>query len=108
MSEQRLTQLRIWQQNLNKSITAQYDLLHHALPTNYDISALQEPYVGTLKNTRATQHWRVHYPTVRDRDTSGRTRATLLVNNQLTWRPLSVDGKLVASRRLALCLREEY
>ena len=100
MPEQTLTQLRIWQQNLNKSITAQEDLLHHALPTNYDILALQEPYIDTLKNTRATQHWRVHYPTVRDRDTSGRTRATLLINNQLStgsWAPLTVPHPDVAA-----------
>ena len=100
MPEQQLTQLRIWQQNLNKSLTAQEDLLHRATPTNYDILALQEPYLDTLKNTRATRHWIVHYPTVRDRDTSGRTRATILVNKHLStgsWAPLMVPHPDIAA-----------
>ena len=100
MPEQMLTQLRIWQQNLNKSLVAQQDLLHRAFPTDYDILALQEQCVDSVKNTRANRHWRVHYPTVRDRDTSGRLRAAILINNKLSteaWSPLEVPHPDVAA-----------
>ncbi|OBZ69995.1 hypothetical protein A0H81_10500 [Grifola frondosa] len=58
----RPTRLRIWQQNLNKSLDAQLDLLHAANPDNYDLLLLQEPYLDHLNLTRANHHWTVVYP----------------------------------------------
>ena len=37
--------LRIWQQNVNKSLTAMDDLLHSASPADYDILAIQKLYL---------------------------------------------------------------
>ena len=85
--------LRILQQNVNKSNTAQFDLLHSASPDDYDIIAIQEPYIDHLKNTRATAHWRVVYPAVADTDAAPRARSILLVNRKLstnTWSPLRI------------------
>ena len=85
--------IRIWQQNLNKSLDAQLDLLHKASPDDYDILLLQEPYIDHLKNTRATRHWRVHYPTVRDPETAGRARSVILINARIStdaWSPLVI------------------
>src|SRR5882672_4993774 len=56
------TCLRLWQQNLNKSRSAQEDLINSDLPKNYDIILLQEPYIDSYGNTKAKKDWRVVYP----------------------------------------------
>ena len=87
--------LRIWQQNVNKSLTAMDDLLHSASPADYDILAIQEPYLDHALRTRATRHWRVHYPTVRDPETTSRMRSVILVNAKLStnaWSPITIPS----------------
>ena len=44
--------LHIWQQNLNKSDKAQYDLINMPLHKSWDILALQEPYIDFFGNTK--------------------------------------------------------
>jgi hypothetical protein len=61
-NEQPHGQLRIWQQNPNKSLEAQTDLLHSLDLNTYDIAMLQEPYVDWLRHTRANTHWTPIYP----------------------------------------------
>ena len=56
------TRLCIWQQNLNKSDKAHYDLINMPLHKNWDILALQEPYIDALGNTMANSWWHVVYP----------------------------------------------
>ena len=56
------TRLHIWQQNLNKSDKAHYDLINMLLHKNWDILALQEPYIDALGNTKANSQWHVVYP----------------------------------------------
>ena len=51
----------IWQQNIAKSSTSQHDLLAKANPNDWDIIALQEPYLDHLKLMRANPHWMVLY-----------------------------------------------
>ena len=53
--------LCIWQQNLNKSDKAHYDLINTPLHKNWDILALQEPYIDTFGNTKANSRWHVVY-----------------------------------------------
>src|SRR6266481_4376798 len=53
----------IWQQNLNKSDKAHYDLINTPLHKSWDILALQEPYIDKLGNTKANSQWHVVYPT---------------------------------------------
>jgi hypothetical protein len=58
--------LRIWQQNLNRSNTAQLHLINLlASPqyANYDIILIQEPYIKFDANTVANKGWYVVYPT---------------------------------------------
>lgn len=55
--------LRIWQQNLNTSHTAQLSLLNSPISNDWDILAIQEPALNSVNNTRASAHWRVVYPT---------------------------------------------
>jgi hypothetical protein len=80
--------LKIWQQNLNTSRSAQLSLLNHHDCTSWDILALQEPYTNPLNNTTANCHYHVVYPTTRYTDSSKRVRAVTLISNLLnanTW-----------------------
>ena len=80
----KLSLIRIWQQNVNKSLDVQLDILHSASPEEYDLLAIQEPYLNHLHNTRATLGWRVIYPVVPDTDRSGRVRSVLLVSARIS------------------------
>ncbi len=85
--------IRIWQQNLNKSNSAQQDLLSGVHATDIDIIALQEPYIDGHHLTRGTPHWRVQYPTVRDPDTAGCARSVMLVSKNIStnaWSPVAI------------------
>ena len=73
------TRLHIWQQNLNKSDKAHYDLINTPLHKNWDILALQEPYTDALGNTRANSQWHVVYPSPHHTDSSI-DRLVILIN----------------------------
>ncbi|OBZ77095.1 putative RNA-directed DNA polymerase from transposon X-element [Grifola frondosa] len=90
----RPTRLRIWQQNLNKSLDAQLDLLHAADPDDYDLLLLQEPYLDHINLTRANHHWSVVYPTCHH-DNAARTHSVILVSRKLStgaWIPISIPS----------------
>jgi ribonuclease HI len=57
--------LRIWQQNLNKSLVAQQSLLQtaHSAANSFDIICIQEPYIDFKGNSRALRKWTACYPT---------------------------------------------
>src|ERR1700755_3034172 len=74
---------RIWQQNVAKSSTAQHDLLAKAKPQDWDIIALQEPYLNHLQLTRANPHWNVVYPSNRNLDRQARVRSILLISTNI-------------------------
>ncbi|RPD56722.1 hypothetical protein L227DRAFT_508062, partial [Lentinus tigrinus ALCF2SS1-6] len=78
-----ISTLRIWQQNLNKSLDAQSYLINTALDDSYDIIALQEPYLDWNKLTRAHSRWVVLYPGGHH-DTQERSRAVMLVSAKLS------------------------
>jgi len=48
--------LLICQQNVNKSLVAQGDLLNQLNPDNCNIAAIQEPYLDANHNSRAMHH----------------------------------------------------
>jgi hypothetical protein len=86
--------LRIYQQNLNKSDKAQYDLINSPMHKDWDLMLLQEPYVDALGNTRANHHWHVLYPTSHLTNESTK-RSVILVNTMLdtnTWAQLPLTG----------------
>ena len=58
-------QLRLWQQNINKSNIVQEDLINSDIHKNYDMVLLQEPYLDRYGNMRATRYWQVVYPLLR-------------------------------------------
>ncbi|KIJ10228.1 hypothetical protein PAXINDRAFT_29025, partial [Paxillus involutus ATCC 200175] len=56
------TRLRIWQQNLNASRDAQTALLGGPFTNDWNIIALQEPYINTVSNTTSTSKYHAVYP----------------------------------------------
>lgn len=86
--------IRIRQQNLNKSRTAQFDLINSIDPKDWDIILLQEPFIDAYNNTKANYHWHVLYPPTHFTDPKA-TRSIILVNTQLntnTWTQLQVKS----------------
>ena len=84
--------LRFVQLNVNKSNTSQSALLHSI--ADYDIVFLQEPHIDFLKNTRASQQWRVIYPP-RHKDSPNRTRSVTLISTHIAtngWTAIPIDS----------------
>jgi hypothetical protein len=108
-------QLRIWQQNLNRSLEGQLDLLQSLKDDNYDIVALQEPHIDFQGRTRDNPHWTVVYPKRHLADPS-KTRAIILVNRKIStnnWDAIPLDSMDVTGVRLhgvfgMICLLNIY
>lgn len=86
--------LRIWQQNINRSRTAQEDLLESLNTDRYDICAIQEPCIDCFDNMRANSKWQVVYPAMHCKSPK-KTCSVLLINTQIstdTWQPLDSDS----------------
>ncbi|KAG1786543.1 uncharacterized protein HD556DRAFT_1248118, partial [Suillus plorans] len=84
--------LRIWQQNLNNSRTAQESLLNGPKAKFWDLLALQEPCSNKLRNTKSTRQWHSVYPTQHFTHLLQRTRAVTLVSAALDtngWKQLA-------------------
>ena len=85
------TSLRIWQENLNKSATAQHCILSGPFTAKeWDVVAIQEPVIDSLGNTKATSDWNVIYPSARYTH-QDRIRAVTLVNKRINtnnWRQI--------------------
>src|SRR5882762_1838520 len=58
-------------------------LLNKGLHDNYDVLAIQEPYLDTLGNTRASHKWQVVYPT-KSAGGCHPYRTVLLINNSIS------------------------
>ena len=54
-----LQKLRIWQ---HKSKTAQTYIINTTNPKDWDVLALQEPWIYSFGNSHGSQYWRVVYP----------------------------------------------
>ena len=78
-----LSKIRIWQQNLNKSLDAQSYLINTAMDDKFDIIALQEPYMDWNKLTRAHSSWVVLYP-CGHHDMRERARSVMLVSAKIS------------------------
>ena len=107
--------LRIWQQNINRSLEGQLDLLQSLKDNDYDIVALQEPHIDFLGRTRANAHWTVIYPKRYLVDPS-KTRALIFINREIStnnWDEIPLDSVDVTGVRLhgefgAICLLNIY
>lgn len=88
--------LRIWQQNLNNSLTAQHSLINGPTAMHWDVLALQEPAVDPhLGLTKANSHWRVVYLTHKYSNDS-RPRAISLINAKIStnnWKQIPFPSR---------------
>ena len=73
----------IWQQNVAKSPTAQHDMLAMAKPHQWDLIALQEPYLDSFGLTQASTYWNVIYPSNKNLENQNCTRSIILVNTKI-------------------------
>ena len=95
-------QLRIWQQNMDKSLDAQSDFLHSLHHEQYDLAMIQEPYIDFRGKTRATPHWHAIYPSLH-RTTEETTRAVILVSAHLpsnSWTQIPIPSTDVVGVQL--------
>lgn len=86
--EQRSIQIR--QQNINKSLISQLDLLQSLRHDDYDVCTIQEPYIDFRGKTRANRQWITVYPNTHQ-EYPDKTRSIILVNTNLstdTWKQL--------------------
>jgi hypothetical protein len=79
-----LQKLRIWQQNVHKSKTAQEYVLNTANPKDWDVLALQKPWFDTYGNSRGTQFWCIVYPANFYDEGRPRIRSIFLINTNLS------------------------
>ena len=94
--------LRIWQQNCNKSLDAQHLLLNGLHPDYYDIVLIQEPYIAPTRETRARPHWNVLYPTTHN-DTRTTMRSIILVNKKISknlWEQIAIKSPDITAVRI--------
>ena len=92
-NNQTIPPIRFWQQNLNKSLIAQLDLLNQADPKSTDFIFIQEPHIDFLNLTRANHYWTVIYPSVHH-NTPAKTRSVILVNKSVSknsWRQVPLE-----------------
>src|SRR5882724_2199808 len=81
-------QLRIWQQNVHKSQTVHDFIRCTAQPSEWDILALQEPWIDTFGNSRGSQYWRVIYPANFYVEGRSHIRSVLLINTSYSVLPI--------------------
>ncbi|KAJ7187280.1 hypothetical protein C8R46DRAFT_880328, partial [Mycena filopes] len=86
--------LKLWQQNLDRGLDNQLELLQTMGTGKYHFAALQEPYIGIGNVTRANSHWIVVYPTEHGME-GRRTRAVTLIATSLpmdSWSQMPVPS----------------
>ena len=84
--------LRIWQQNINRSLEGQLDLLQSLQANKYNIVVIQEPHINFLGCTRANPYWLVIYPRLH-LDNPKKTRSVTLINQSIStnnWEALNI------------------
>src|SRR3954471_17708922 len=87
-------QLRIWQENCQKSNINQQHLINQLDPNLFDLCLIQEPYIDFLMNTHAPGGWRVIYPP-KHKDSDERSCSITLVSPKLAtsnWMDLRIDS----------------
>src|SRR6266481_4386627 len=86
--------LRLWQQNLNQSDKAHFDLINSLVHNDWDLLLLQEPYIDMFGNTKVNSKWHTIYPSSHLTD-NATNRSVILVNVALdsnSWAQLPFEG----------------
>lgn len=75
--------LQIYQLNMNKSLSAQLELLNSINPDTTDLILIEEPYIDHFNRSCASTHWTIVYPT-KHLNSVERTRSIILVNKKIS------------------------
>ncbi|KAF8975729.1 hypothetical protein BDQ17DRAFT_1239415 [Cyathus striatus] len=97
-------ELRFWQQNVNGSLLGHQDLLVTLGQMEYDICAVQEPYIGFNGKSQANSYWRLVYPSTRAPERQVAC-SLLLVSTSIStnaWAEVPVHSSDVTAIRLHL------
>ena len=95
--------LHFWQQNINKSLLSQLDLLNNTDPKLFNFIFLQEPHVDFLNLSRANHQWMVIYPTCHHANPKT-TRSVTLVSTRVSknkWKQVHVQSNNVTAVELS-------
>lgn len=89
---------------MNASRNAHEEFLNAGYLDNYDIIAIQEPWLDRMHNTRALHQWRVIYPTHHQRDkTTIKTRAVIFINRRIrtdAYQPINIENSDMVAVRI--------
>ena len=99
--------LRIWQQNAHKSKMAHSYILNTANPNNWDVIALQEPWIDSYGNSHGTQFWKVVYPANFYVEGRNRVRSISLINTNISTDSYSILP-VMHSDITAVCFKGEH
>ncbi|KAJ6469849.1 hypothetical protein C8R45DRAFT_765308, partial [Mycena sanguinolenta] len=94
--------LRIWQQNLNKSLKAQHDMLGSLKPKKYDLALIQEPSID-FRNMLRTNHAFTSVYLTPHATSPERTQTLILVNALIlfsTWNTIPIPSSDITAVEL--------
>ena len=94
--------LTIRQQNVNKSLLSQLDLLESLRRDDYDICIIQEPHIDFKGNSRPNRQWSTLYPNTHQKHPE-KTRSIILVNTNLhtdTWKQIDFQHPYITAVEL--------
>ena len=98
------TNLKIWQQNINKSHNCQHDLISSGKLVHWEIDliALQEPAINGFGQTVASKDWKTIYPSGHAKNPEKTRSVILLRDNLLTdgWEQIDFPSSDVTALRI--------
>ncbi|KAF8995916.1 hypothetical protein BDQ17DRAFT_1186507, partial [Cyathus striatus] len=97
-------ELRFWQQNVNSSLLGHQDLLVSLGHFDYDICAIQEPYIGFNGKSRTNSFWHPIYPSIRVPEGCV-SHSLLLINTAISsnsWAEVPVRSSDITAVRIHL------
>src|SRR5882724_1134310 len=104
LSKSRL-RIKIRQQNLNKSLTTHSDMLQLLDLDEYDIAAIQEPYLDHNHNSHASHNWFTIYPK-EHYTTPNKTRSIMLINKRIltnNWSQIDLASSDMTAIQMQTC-----
>jgi hypothetical protein len=104
-AKSRILSLRIHQQNTNKSLIAQREMLTNIPLDSTDIIVIQEPYIDRCHNTRANQYWQTIYPKNRYIDSTPKNCSLILINRRIStdsWTEITLDSSDITALQMKM------
>ena len=101
------TNIRIWQQNTQKSMQITNYILNTTDPSKYNLILIQEPWFDHLGKTWGTHNWWIVYPPSIYHDNHNPIRLIILVNTNLSMN-MYTTLDIPCSDISAICLKGDF